>query len=107
MREKTPKRQAEDFKDLVVAYVKQETVDPIKASGKHVGFGVGGALVIAIGVLCFAIGTLRLVQTETTWFDGPWSRLIAYLAVIVILGGGAALSFRKARPAPTNSKGKR
>jgi hypothetical protein len=107
MREKTPKRQAEDFKDLVVAYVKQETVDPIKSSGKQIGFGVGGALVVAIGVLFLAIGTLRLVQTETTWFDGPWTRLIAYVIVIVFLGAGAAISASKARPAPTNQKGKR
>ncbi len=107
MREKTPKRQAEDFKDLVVAYVKQETVDPIKSSGKQIGFGVAGSLVVAIGVLFLAVGTLRLVQTETTWFDGPWTRLIAYVVVIVLLAAGAAVAVSKARPSSTNPKGKR
>lgn len=97
MREKTPKRQAQDLKDLVVGYVKQETVDPIKSAGKHLAFGVGGAVVISIGVVFLAVGTLRLLQTETTWLDGPWSRLLAYLVVIVALAGGAAASFQVAQ----------
>lgn len=102
MRDKTPKRQAEDLKELVVGYVKQETLDPIKASGRHIGFGVGGAVVTSIGVAFLAIGTLRLLQTETTWLDGPWSRLAAYAIVIVVLGIGAAASFAAARP-PKNA----
>ncbi len=102
MRDKTPKRQAEDLKELVVGYVKQETLDPIKSSGRHLGFGVGGALVSSIGVAFLAVGTLRLLQTETTWLDGPWSRLAAYAIVIGALAVGAGVSFTAARP-PNNA----
>ncbi len=45
-----------------------------------------------------AVGTLRLLQTETTWLDGPWSRLAAYGVVIVALAAGAGISFTAARP---------
>lgn len=100
--DKTPKRQAEDLKDLVVAYAKQETLEPIKQSARYVRNGVGGALVIAAGVAFFAIGTLRLLQTETG-LDNNLS-LLVYLAVLVLLVAGAALSAAAARRKPTGSK---
>jgi uncharacterized membrane protein YidH (DUF202 family) len=101
--DKTPKRQAEDFKDLVVAYAKQETLDPIKQSLRFVRNGVGGALIIALGVAFLSVGTLRMLQTETG-LDGNLSVLV-YVIVFVLLGAGAALSALAARrtPASTNS----
>ena len=99
---KTPKRQAEDLKDLVVAYAKQETLDPIKQSARYVRFGVGGALVIAVGVAFLAIGTLRLLQTETG-LDNNLS-LLVYLAVLVLLAAGAALAASAARRKPAGPK---
>lgn len=99
--DKTPKRQAEDLKDLIVAYAKQETLDPIKQSGRFVGFGVGGALVIAIGVLFLAVGTLRMLRTEFPGtFDGNFSAF-AYLIVIVLLGAFAAAFASIARRRPS------
>ena len=46
-----PQQTIRELKDLVVAYAKQETIDPIKGLGRFVGFGVGGAVLLGTGVL--------------------------------------------------------
>jgi len=101
--EKTPKRQAEDLKDLVVAYFKQETIDPLKHAGRYVAFGVGGALVIGVGVMFLAIGTLRLLQTETGDALDDNLTTVVYAIVIAALALGAALSAWVARRNPKSN----
>jgi hypothetical protein len=102
--DKTPKRQAEDLKDLVVAYAKQETIDPLRHAGRYVAFGVGGALVIGLGVVFLAVGTLRLLQTETgDALDGNWTTA-TYAIVVAALGIGAGLSAWMARRAPRRER---
>lgn len=95
--DKTPKRQAEDLKDLLVAYVKQETLDPLKNSGRYLARGIGGALLIGVGVVFLAIGALRALQTETgDGLDGNLTAVV-YVIVLVLLVAGAAASYRAAR----------
>jgi hypothetical protein len=104
--DKTPKRQAEDLRDLVVAYAKQETLEPLKESSRLLRYGVGGALVIGIGVLFLAIGTLRMLQTETgDALDGNWT-IVIYLIVIVLLAIGAAASAAAAQKSSKSSPAK-
>jgi hypothetical protein len=50
---------------LVITYVKQETVVPIKALGRFVAFGVAGALLLAIGGGLLTLAAVRAVQAET------------------------------------------
>ncbi len=61
----------------VVAYVKQETLDPVLAQLKLVAVGVAGALVMAIGTVLLAVGFVRALQSE---FGGarPGSGWFAY-----------------------------
>jgi hypothetical protein len=70
--------------ELVVAYFKQETTEPLKALGRVVGFGIAGSLLIGAGVVFFSIGGLRLLQHETDVFHGNWS-FAPYLIVITML----------------------
>jgi len=49
---------------LVVAYAKQETVDPVRAQVRHLGRGLGGALLLAVGTVLLAIGFVRALQVE-------------------------------------------
>lgn len=55
---------ANELKELVLAYVRQETLDPLKALGRFLGFGVAGALLVSIGALLLTLGALRAIQTE-------------------------------------------
>ena len=79
-----PQQTIRELKELVVAYAKQETVDPLKGLGRYVGFGVAGAVLIGTGIAFIAVGALRALQTQT----GP--HLTGHLTflpyVIVIVG---------------------
>jgi len=56
---------ATDLWRMVVAYVKQETLEPIKGLGRYVAFGLAGSLVLATGLVLLFLGALRLLQDET------------------------------------------
>lgn len=76
--------------DLLVAYAKQETTDPLRGLGRYLGFGLGGSLLVATGSLLLVVGGLRAVQTETgSTFTGNWSwvpYLFALVAMLVVIG---------------------
>jgi hypothetical protein len=94
---------AGELYDLVRAYAKQETLEPIKGLGRYAAFGVAGSLLIGIGVVLLAVSALRALQTETSdAFDGRWS-FAPYLLTLVLCGlvagaaGAAATRRRRAR----------
>ncbi len=65
---------ATDLWEMVVAYFKQETVEPIKGLGRFIAYGVAGAAVLSIGLVMLAVAGLRALQTETgSTFRGNWS----------------------------------
>ena len=73
----------QDLKDLLVAYAKQETVDPLRNLGRFLGFGLGGVVLLSLGTLFLALSGLRALQTQTgDVFDGFWS-WVPYLIVMV------------------------
>ena len=78
-----------DLWALVVAYFKQETIEPIKGLGRFVGWGLAGSLAVGLGGVMIVLGLLRLLQTVDA-FDGNWS-FIPYL-VVLALASGAALA---------------
>jgi Putative Actinobacterial Holin-X, holin superfamily III len=68
--------------DLIVAYAKQETLDPLKALGRFVGYGVAGAVCFGIGSVLIGVGALRAIQTNAH-LEGDYS-WVPYLAVVVL-----------------------
>ena len=77
----------QDVWELVVAYAKQETVEPLKGLGRWISAGAGGSILIATGISLLLLAGLRALQTETgTSFTGNLS-WIPYLIVLL----GAAL----------------
>jgi hypothetical protein len=50
---------------MVVAYFRQETVDPFKSLGRYLILGFAGALLLALGFGLLALTAVRLVQAET------------------------------------------
>jgi Putative Actinobacterial Holin-X, holin superfamily III len=68
--------------DLLLRYVKQETVDPVKALGRFVTFGVAGSLFVGVGLVLLALALLRALQTQMRTFYGDLN-WIPYLVVAV------------------------
>ena len=80
-----------ELKDLIVAYLRQETVVPLKQLGRYLAFGIAGSLLMGVGVLLMALGLLRLLQEQTgDTFAGDWS-WVPYLIVFAALVIGAAI----------------
>ncbi|MBV8295646.1 MAG: hypothetical protein JO085_02320, partial [Acidimicrobiia bacterium] len=50
---------------LVLAYFRQETVEPVRNLGRFVMLGVLGSLVLALGLGLLLLAALRVLQTET------------------------------------------
>ena len=70
--------------DLLRAYAKQETVEPVKGLGRFVAFGVAGSLLLGTGSVLLALSILRALQNETgSVFDGTWS-FVPYLITLVV-----------------------
>jgi len=91
-----------ELRDLVTAYVRQETLVPLQSLGRYILMGLAGALLLGFGVVLLGVGALRVLQTETgSTFQGDWS-WAPYGIVVVALGVGGALTWmargaRKAR----------
>lgn len=89
-----------ELKDMVVAYAKQETIEPIKNLGRFVAFGLIGSLLLAVGLVTGIVGILRVLQEETgDTFEGGWSfaPYLLTLVVCLIVIGLAATSIGRAK----------
>ena len=63
-----------DIVELLKAYAKQETLGPLKRLGRYLGFGIGGSVLIATGLVFLMLTGLRVLQVETgSTFTGSWS----------------------------------
>jgi hypothetical protein len=94
---------------LVIDYVKQETLTPLKGLGRFVVFGVAGSVALAIGLVIVSVAFLRLLQGETgTTFSGNWSwapYLICTAAVVLVAALAVkAVSRGQARSSTTPDK---
>jgi hypothetical protein len=99
--ETPPREQINEVKDLLIAYFKQETIDPLKGLVRYVGFGLLGALLIGTGVCFLAVGGLRALQTETgSTFRGHWSWApygITVFGLLMIAGAAVWIAARSPR----------
>lgn len=78
-----------ELRDLIVTYVKQETVVPLRQLGRYVGFGIAGAFLLGLGSLLLGVGGLRALQTETgDTFSGDWSWAPYGITFLALLAAG-------------------
>ena len=85
---------ATELWDLVLTYVKQETIVPIKGLGRFLALGVAGSAVLSIGLVMLVLALLRGLQTEAdTTFDGDWS-FAPYVLTLVACAVMALLAVR-------------
>jgi hypothetical protein len=78
---------ASDLWQLLRDYAKQEIVDPLAALKRFMTFGLGGAILLALGLFFLSLAVLRGLQTETgTALTGvlDWVPYAATLAVDVL-----------------------
>ena len=83
-----------ELKDLVIAYAKQETIDPLKALARFVLYGIVGAVLLAIGGVLVALAIVRAIQSEAgVHLSGDLS-WVPYTGGVVfaLLVAGVALS---------------
>lgn len=82
-----------DAVQLTIAYVKQEALGPLKATGRFVAAGIAATTLLSLGTLLLLVGVLRLLQTETgSTLSGDWSwvpYVVVSLLAVVIIGGAA------------------
>ena len=75
--------------ELLVAYTKQETVEPLKGLQRWIGAGAGGSLLIATGVSLLLLAALRALQTETgSTFTGN----LSWIPYVIVLLGALAVA---------------
>jgi uncharacterized BrkB/YihY/UPF0761 family membrane protein len=98
----SPQQTIRELKELIIAYVKQETVDPIKGLGRYLAFGVLGALLIGVGVTFLAMSLLRALQGEGDGphFNGnmswaPYAITVAALLIVVAIAYFVGMKQRK------------
>ena len=84
---------AQDLWQLVVAYVKQETVEPVRGVGRFLAFGLAGSALLGLGFVVVFLGLLRLLQDETGDAFRGHLKFVPYLITLVATGAiaGAAL----------------
>jgi hypothetical protein len=86
--------------ELVLAYARQETLEPVKGLGRFLGFGLAAAFLFGIGATIMLIGALRALQTSTgsalqgNWSWAPYGMIAAGCAVVI----GGAMVVRARRP---------
>ncbi len=79
-----------ELRDLVVTYLKQQTLVPLQKLGRYIGFGVLGSLLMGFGVLFLGVSLLRLLQDHTgDTFTGDWSWVPYLITFVALLLGGA------------------
>ena len=98
---KNPSGDARELVDLVIAYAKQETLEPLKGLGKNALKGLGGAVSLGIGGVFCSVGALRAMQTETDWFDDNLSWM-PYFITVVLLGVLSVIGFAALGPGKKN-----
>lgn len=85
---------ATELWDLVRAYAKQQTIEPIKGLARYAAFGIAGSLLLGTGVVLLVLAVLRVLQEETgSALDGNLS-FAPYLLTLLVCAGviGAALA---------------
>ena len=90
---KTPQETIAELWELVVAYARQETVEPLLQLRRYIAFGLAGALLLGMGVFFCTMAALRALQTETGSRLAGHLAWIPYVVVVVALLGGAALTW--------------
>jgi hypothetical protein len=80
---------------LVIAYVTQQTIVPIRSIGRYLIYGLAGALMMSVGGGLLGLTVVRLIQAETgRHLTGSWT-WASYAGGVLVTGIGAGLAFSR------------
>ena len=93
-----------ELRDVVLAYFRQEAVEPLKRLAAWLGFGLAGGLFLCTGLALLALAGLRALQTETgdhlagslSW--SPYAIVLAGVLVVFLVARSAARARRRGTP---------
>jgi len=89
---------------MVVTYVKQETVEPLKGIGRFLAFGAAGIIVAGVGILLLVLGGLRLLQTETGSAFRGHLKFLPYLFAVIVCGAVAVGALKASSGTPKDRR---
>ncbi len=78
--------QVEELIDLIKAYIKQETVDPLRTLGKRFGLGIAAALLFGISAVFFSLAVLRGIQRYMGFVNRGIVSVVPYVGVALLPG---------------------
>lgn len=81
-------RDFEEIRALVVRYVKEETVQPLKQMGRYALYGALGSLFVGFGATLLLLAVLRFLQEQFTVLDGNLSWIPYVIVAVLALGVG-------------------
>jgi hypothetical protein len=74
---------------MVVAYFRQETVDPVRSIGRYLAYGFAGAVFLSFGAGMVALTVVRLLQVETgRHLTGNWT-WVPYGGGLIVVAAGS------------------
>lgn len=87
--------QVSDVVELVKAYAKQETVEPLKGAGRWLAVGTIASFSLGLAMVFGSLGVLRLSQDlGGTVLDGSWS-FLHYFITLLVTGVLVAITFSR------------
>lgn len=100
----TPDVDIGDVVDTVKAYVRQETLLPLKGAARWLAIGAAAAFALGVGLVLLLLGLLRLIQTE--WERSSTGSLswLAYVIVLVVCGAVLALTLSRIKKDTLNKE---
>lgn len=72
-----------DALQLVVDYVKQETLTPLKGLGRFLLFGIAGSIMLCAGLILLLVAFLRALQEQT---GGFFSGTLTWAPYVIVCG---------------------
>jgi hypothetical protein len=82
------RKQGTDALQLVIDYIKQETLSPLKGLGRYLLFGIVGSFTLCAGLVLLLIALLRALQTRVrTTFGGD----LNWLPYVIVCGAAVVV----------------